>query len=145
DGPEGLTESGAAADERERQHSRRLGRPAFLLYFSFKNIEMRRIAHNLSRSTLRAAASGALVVSVWAGAASAQERGIGTPPPAARAAEIVATAQLHMKAGETRFLTGDFDHAREEFDQALDAFLLSGYDLRADAEIQAAYRDTLER
>src|SRR4051794_7310954 len=87
----------------------------------------------------------ALGVALGAATARAGERGIGAPPAAGVATQIIALAQAHLRAGEDSFARGDFDHARTEFDMAMDAFLLSSYDMRSDSTLQAAYRDAVER
>ena len=91
------------------------------------------------------AVAGSILLALCSSAAIGQERGIGTPPPADTAARMIASARTHLKAGEESFTRGDFEHARTQFDSAMDIFLLSGYDLRADASLQAAYRETVER
>lgn len=75
----------------------------------------------------------------------AQERGIGTPPPADEQAHLVALARAKLATGEECFGRGDFERARAAFDGAVDAFLDSGYDLRSDPDLMAAYRETVEK
>jgi hypothetical protein len=94
---------------------------------------------------LRRVLAGFIVTIACAGAALGQEKGIGTPPPPEIAAQMIARAQTNLAAGEESFKRGDFEHARTAFDTAMDIFLLSGYDIRADASLQGAYRDTVER
>lgn len=76
--------------------------------------------------------------------AMAQARGIGTPPSQEKQAQFIALAKVKLADGETSFLRGDFDHARTAFDDAVDVFLNSGYDLRSDPDLIAAYRETVE-
>ncbi len=80
-----------------------------------------------------------------AASARAQERGIGVPPPTDEQARLITIAQKRVKDGEESFARGDFEHARTAFDDAIDAFLDSGYDLRSDPELQAAYREAVEK
>ncbi len=77
--------------------------------------------------------------------ALAQARGIGTPPPADEQRRIVALASSRLAAGEASFTRGDFEHSRAAFDDAVDAFLDSGFDLRSDPALMAAYRETVEK
>jgi hypothetical protein len=93
----------------------------------------------------RGAFAALVLVLAASGEASAQEKGIGTPPSREQAAQMIAAAQTQLAAGEESFKRGDFGHARTAFDSAMDMFLMSGYDIRADASLQAAYRDTVER
>src|SRR5687768_14481522 len=72
----------------------------------------------------------------------AQQPGIGAPPPAEAVGRMVATAQAYLKQAEESFARGDFEHARSKFDDAMEVFLSSGYDIRSEASLQAAYRDT---
>jgi hypothetical protein len=94
---------------------------------------------------ITAVAAAALWTAMAAGSALAQEPGIGNPPPSEVQAHVIALAKAHVKAGEESFARGDFDHARTEFDTAVDVFLTCGYDLRSSAELQATYRETVER
>jgi hypothetical protein len=77
--------------------------------------------------------------------ARAEGRGIGVPPPAAAAEQMLARAQAKIQEGEASFARGDFDHARTSFDDAIDIFITSGYDLRSDPRLMAAYREAVER
>ena len=94
---------------------------------------------------ISALAAAALSTALAAGSAMAEGPGIGNPPPADVQAHVIALAKAHVKAGEDSFARGDFDHARTEFDAAVDVFLSCGYDLRSNAELQATYRETVER
>lgn len=58
---------------------------------------------------------------------------------------VTALANARLAKGEAAMARGDFQSAREQFDQAVDAFLLCGFDLRADRELQAHFRETIER
>jgi len=77
--------------------------------------------------------------------ARAEGRGIGVPPPADAEEQMLARAQAKMQEGEASFARGDFDHARTSFDDAVDIFITSGYDLRSDPKLMAAYREAVER
>jgi hypothetical protein len=93
-------------------------------------------------ATLFAAPALAAVLSA---PAAAQGTGIGAPPPPERAARMLAEAEMRLKDGEAAFARGDFSAARSRFDEAVDAFLDGGYDIRSSPELQAAYRNTVER
>jgi hypothetical protein len=91
----------------------------------------------------------ALVLAALLGGLGAEARaagkGIGAPPPADEQVRILARAQMHVRNGEDSFARGDFEHARTAFDAAVDIFLDSGYDLRSNPELLAAYREAVER
>jgi hypothetical protein len=91
------------------------------------------------------AGTAALGIALWAAPARAEGNGIGVPPPAAEQQQILALVQAKVHAGEEAFARGDFDHARTAFDAAVDVFVDSGYDLRSDPALLAAYRETVER
>lgn len=100
----------------------------------------------LSTSVFARRLAGALaVLAVACTGALAQARGIGTPPRPDEQRQILALARARLTAGEDSFTRGDFDHARTAFDDAVDAFLDSGYDLRSDPDLMAAYRETVEK
>lgn len=90
-------------------------------------------------------AAAALSVALSGIAARAGERAIGTPPPADVQAVMLARARAKMTDGEESFARGDFEHARSSFDDAIDVFLDSGYDLRSNPDLMAAYREAVER
>ena len=83
---------------------------------------------------------GALTVEARAGG-----KGIGAPPPVDEQVRMLTRAQLYIKTGEESFARGDFGHARTAFDAAVDVFLESGYDLRSNPDLLAAYREAVER
>lgn len=85
------------------------------------------------------------VLAVTAGGAMAQARGIGAPPSAEEQRQILARAGMKLSNGEDAFTRGDFDHARTAFDEAVDVFLTSGFDLRSDPSLQAAYKETVAK
>lgn len=85
------------------------------------------------------------VLAVASTGVAAQVRGIGTPPPADKQRGIIALASSRLLTGEASFARGDLERARAEFDDAVDAFLDSGYDLRSDSGLMAAYRETVEK
>lgn len=85
------------------------------------------------------------VIAVACTGALAQARGIGTPPPPDEQRRIIGLASAKLATGEASFERGDFEHARAVFDDAVDAFLDSGFDLRSDPELMAAYRETVEK
>ncbi len=90
--------------------------------------------------------AGALaVLAVACSGALAQARGIGTPPKPDEQRQIIALARVKLVAGEESFTRGDFEHARTAFDDAVDVFLDSGFDLRSDPSLMAAYRETVEK
>lgn len=86
-----------------------------------------------------------LALGLAAAPARAETKGIGMPPPAEVQAQMLARVNKYLKDGEESFARADFDHARTAFDAAVDVFLTSGYDLRSDPALQAAYRETVER
>jgi hypothetical protein len=91
-------------------------------------------------------AIGLLALLVGLGAdARAGGKGIGAPPPVDEQTRMLARSQLHIKNGEDSFARGDFEHARTAFDEAVDVFLDSGYDLRSNPDLMAAYREAVER
>ncbi|MBK6427372.1 MAG: hypothetical protein IPF82_14555 [Blastocatellia bacterium] len=99
-----------------------------------------------SRSGYTARLVGVLaVLAVACSGALAQARGIGTPPPPDVQHRIVALASAKLATGEASFARGDFEHARAVFDDAVDAFLDSGFDLRSDPELMKAYRETVAK
>ena len=100
----------------------------------------------LSRCGFATRLAGALaVIAVACTGALAQARGIGTPPKPEEQRQIIALARVKLVAGEDSFTRGDFDHARTAFDDAVDVFLDSGFDLRSDPALMAAYRETVEK
>lgn len=58
---------------------------------------------------------------------------------------ILRAAHQHLQRGETCLSSGDRDCARREFDAALDEFMESGLDLRADKRLLAAWREMIEK
>ena len=89
--------------------------------------------------------AGALSVGLSLGEARAQAKGIGTPPPPEVQANLIARVHSYLSKGEESFARGDFDHARTAFDDAVDALLLSGYDVRSDPTLLQTYRETVEK
>jgi hypothetical protein len=87
----------------------------------------------------------AFAVALSLAPAHAETKGIGNPPPPDAQAHILGRVKTFLKDGEESFARGDFDHARTAFDNAIDVFLSSGYDLRSDPTLQASYRETVER
>src|SRR4051812_42781558 len=75
----------------------------------------------------------------------AEGRGIGVPPDPTEQQRILSLVHTKVQAGEAAFASGDFEHARTAFDDAVDVFVDSGYDLRSDPALMAAYRETVER
>lgn len=100
----------------------------------------------MSRFGFATRLAGALaVLAVACSGALAQARGIGTPPKPDEQRQIIALARVKLVAGEESFTRGDFEHARTAFDDAVDVFLDSGFDLRSDPSLMAAYRETVEK
>lgn len=89
--------------------------------------------------------AGALGFGAAAGEARAQAKGIGTPPPPDVQANLIARVRTKMSQGEESFARGDFENARTAFDDAVDALLLSGYDVRSDPTLLQTYRETVEK
>jgi hypothetical protein len=99
----------------------------------------------LIRKTIVSALTAATLAVALAPAALAEGRGIGVPPPADEQAQMLARVKSQVQEGEESFARGDFEHARTAFDKAVDVFVSSGYDLRSDPSLLAAYRETVER
>ena len=57
---------------------------------------------------------------------------------------LTADSQAAFEAGEQDFQAGHLSKAREEFDQALDALLASGYDLDADPRLSSLYHHIID-
>lgn len=89
--------------------------------------------------------TAALGIALAGAPARAGDRGIGVPPDASEQQRILALVRSKVQAGEEAFASGDFEHARTAFDDAVDVFVDSGYDLRSDPSLMAAYRETVER
>jgi membrane-bound lytic murein transglycosylase D len=71
-----------------------------------------------------------------------------TPAPRAKDARTQAVldrAQHLYDMGEDAFGRGDMDRSRRSFDDAVDAILTSGLDVRADETLQGYYKDLIER
>jgi len=89
--------------------------------------------------------AGALGIALAAQPVLADGRGIGVPPSPVEAEQLLARVHAKVEAGEQAFATGDFEHARTAFDDAVDVFIDAGFDLRSDPALMAAYRETVER
>lgn len=89
--------------------------------------------------------AAALGIALGAAPALADGRGIGVPPQPDEQQALLARVHLKVQAGEEAFALGDFDRARASFDDAVDVFIDSGFDLRSDPALNAAYRETVER
>ncbi len=57
---------------------------------------------------------------------------------------LAADSQAAFDAGEQDFQAGHLGKAREEFDEALDQLLASGYDLDADPRLSALYHHIID-
>jgi len=64
------------------------------------------------------------------------------PPNGAE--RLAAESQEAFDAGEQDFQAGHLDKAREEFDEALDGLLASGYDLDADPRLSSLYHHIID-
>ena len=60
------------------------------------------------------------------------------------AEKLAADSQAAFEAGETDFKAGRLGKAREEFDDALDQLLASGYDLEADPRLSSLYHHIID-
>jgi membrane-bound lytic murein transglycosylase D len=75
------------------------------------------------------------------------------PPSAADSAgvekaeikQVINSAEYHYQNGEQAYSSGEYNRARREFDEALDAILLSEINVRGDEEMSAYYRSLIER
>jgi hypothetical protein len=99
----------------------------------------------LSRKGMTSLLAAAVLAVAAAASARAEGRGIGVPPSATEQAQMLARVKAKIQSGEESFARGDFEHARTAFDDAVDIFVTSGFDLRSDPELMAAYRETVER
>lgn len=62
-----------------------------------------------------------------------------------QAQTVIEKAESYFRQGQEAFNKGDRDGARKLFDQALDAVLMSGINLRADSRLESYYRALLDR
>jgi membrane-bound lytic murein transglycosylase D len=62
-----------------------------------------------------------------------------------QAQTVIEKAESYFRQGQEAFNKGDRDAARKLFDQALDAVLMSGINLRADSRLESYYRVLLDR
>lgn len=67
---------------------------------------------------------------------------ISTPPDGIQ--RLIAGSRTALDAGEKDFQAGHLAKAREEFDQAIDQLLASGFDLDADARLSDVYHHIVE-
>ena len=58
--------------------------------------------------------------------------------------QLAGDVQAAFDAGEEDFRAGHLEKARQEFDDALDELLTSGYDLEADAQLGSLYRHIID-
>lgn len=68
-----------------------------------------------------------------------------TQPLSTDAPKIIEAAESYFRAGEQAFNKGDREAARKLFDQAIDAVLGAGINLRSHSRLDAYYRDLVER
>src|SRR5689334_8832136 len=69
----------------------------------------------------------------------------GSQSAPADADAVVNRAEALYRQGEAEFGKGQLETARKLFDQAVDAVLQSGIDLRSNSRLDTYYRDLLER
>lgn len=72
---------------------------------------------------------------------------LGTPPPVAAedpVGRIITAADAHLSAGIIQSKSGHLNHAREEFDRALDLYLNAPGGAYSEPRLTAAYQRTLE-
>jgi membrane-bound lytic murein transglycosylase D len=58
---------------------------------------------------------------------------------------IINAAELHYSKGKTAYDEGEYDRARREFDQAVDAILNEAIDVRSDDSLRIYYRELVEK
>ena len=59
--------------------------------------------------------------------------------------EIIAISEVHYQKGRKAYVDGQFDHARREYDKAVDAILVAAIDVRSDETLRAYYRELIEK
>ncbi len=59
--------------------------------------------------------------------------------------DIINSAEVHYKKGEEAYNAGEYDRARREFDQAVDAILIEAVDIRSDESLRIYYRELIEK
>lgn len=109
----------------------------------------------MSASFPRLIARGALLTALVASAASSfgqipaapSARSIPTEVDQldARISKVIARAEDHFRKGKLSLEESKRDHARQEFDRAVDSILESGFDVRASQRLQTFYFELVER
>jgi membrane-bound lytic murein transglycosylase D len=69
----------------------------------------------------------------------------GAPDQKSEIQQVISGAEASYQKGEQAYLSGEYARARREFDQALDAILLSSINVRSDEELSVYYRGLIER
>src|SRR5204863_1223858 len=69
----------------------------------------------------------------------------GSQPADARTQAVVDRAEHLYEMGEQAFAQNDLERSRRAFDDAVDAVLTSGMDVRANPPLQAFYTDLVEK
>jgi LysM repeat protein len=69
------------------------------------------------------------------------EKSIGAPT----VEQVIQRANDHFRKGKLNLEDNKPSHARDEFDKAVDAILMSGLDIRANPQLQAFYLELVER
>jgi membrane-bound lytic murein transglycosylase D len=59
--------------------------------------------------------------------------------------EIINSAERHYGKGETAYKGGQYDFARNEFDQAIDTIFIASIDVRSDDRLRIYYRQLVEK
>ena len=59
--------------------------------------------------------------------------------------QLIATAELHYQKGQAAYSVGQYDLARREFDEAVDAILIETIDVRSDDQLRIYYRELIEK
>jgi membrane-bound lytic murein transglycosylase D len=106
-----------------------------------ENLKMR-LARKASRSVVVLLLSFLLTAALTPGQALGQSN---QQPPSVTSQSIIDRAEALVRDGEQAQAKGLPDIARKMFDQAVDAILQSGINLREDAKLEAYYRELLER
>jgi len=62
-----------------------------------------------------------------------------------RVSRVISAAEIHFRQGKLNLEDNKRDHARDEFDKAVDSILESGLDVRASQKLQNFYLELVER
>jgi len=100
---------------------------------------------NLIQRIGLAAAAALLAGSCLAGPQSVTSADTGAAAQKAEVQQVMNSAEGYYQKGEQAYSSGEYARARREFDQALDAILLSAINIRDNEELSVYYRSLIER